>query len=42
MGFPCHEVPSEAEVAGDHHPLDFIGALADLEDLLIPVQASDR
>src|SRR6185503_6041247 len=27
----------QPEVAGDHHPLDLVGALADLEDLLVAV-----
>src|SRR5216110_2444315 len=33
---------SEAEVTGDHHALHLVRALADLEDLLVAVQARDR
>ncbi len=29
----------EAEVFGDHHPLNFICALTDLEDLLVAIEA---
>src|SRR6266516_2028881 len=32
----------DAEVPGDHHALDLIRALADLQDLLVPVEARDR
>jgi hypothetical protein len=32
----------EAEVAGDHQALDLAGALADLEDLGVAVEAHDR
>ena len=28
----------QAEVAGDHHPLHLVRALADLEDLLVAVE----
>src|SRR2546426_12283818 len=37
-----HQTLLEAEVSGDHHPLDFIRALADLEDLLVAVEPRDR
>src|SRR5262249_51071684 len=33
---------SETEVPGDDHALHFVRALADLQDLLIPVQPGDR
>src|SRR3712207_7761424 len=33
---------ADAEVAGDEHPLHLAGALADLQDLGIAVEAADR
>ena len=33
------EASRQAEVPGDHHPLNLVRALADLEDLLVAVQA---
>ena len=39
----CTEAEAlEAEVLGDHHPLHLVRALADLEDLLVAVEARDR
>src|SRR5207302_10181945 len=32
----------QAEVLRDHHPLDLVRALADLEDLLVAVEPGDR
>ena len=41
-GLPGHEVLLEAQVTCDHHPLDFVRPLPDLQNLLIPVQTRDR
>jgi hypothetical protein len=36
------DVHLKPEVLRDHHPLYFVGAFADLQDLLIPVEPRDR
>src|SRR5207302_8825866 len=40
--FLDHERALEPEVPRDDHPLDFVRALADLEDLLVAVEPRDR
>ena len=40
--YESRENELQAEVPGYHHALDFVGALADLEDLLVAVEARDR
>ena len=36
------DTPLQPEVSCDHHALDFVGALADFEDLLVAVEPRDR
>ena len=38
----CPKGLGETEMAGDHHALDFVRALADLQDLLVAVEPRDR